>query len=74
MPIKYLLCPACGGHRFYVHNAAGEEIYFHVDPDCKPFPTEVSHAELSELDFSEIACTGCSWTGPIRKLVRIFCG
>lgn len=74
MTRKYLLCPACGGHRFYVHGEAGEEIYFHVGMDRRPFPTEVSHADLEGLDFTTIWCTGCSWSGPIRKLATYFAG
>ena len=74
MPSKYLLCPQCGGHRFYVTNGRSEEIFFHVGPDRQPFPTEVSRSDLSGLDFSIIACTGCSWRDSLRKLVRIFYG
>jgi len=67
---KYLLCRKCGLHRFYVRNDAGERVYFHVDFDRKPFPTEASNADLTGLDFSEIRCCGCSWFGSIDELVE----
>lgn len=74
MGIRYLLCPQCGGHRFFVGGSEGQPVYFHVAPDGRPFPTAVSRADLAGLDFSVIRCTGCSWSGPIRKLARHFSG
>lgn len=69
-----MLCPACGGHRFFLEDEAGQETFFHVGMDGKPFPTEVSRADLTGLDFSTIWCTGCDWSGPIHKLTPIFAG
>jgi hypothetical protein len=74
MAIKHLLCPQCGIHRLFVRNTEGRDVFFHVNPDGAPFPTEQSKADLAGLDFSEIRCVGCSWKGPIRKLVRYFTG
>ena len=67
---KYLLCKQCGLHRFYVTDNTGARIYFHVDFNGVPFPTEVSNAELSGLNFSEIFCCGCSWSGNPNQLVK----
>jgi len=74
MAIKHLFCPQCGLHRLFLRTKAGRDIYFHVGPDGKPFPTEQSKADLKDLDFTEIGCAGCSWKGPLRKLVRYFTG
>ncbi|MBT3374366.1 MAG: hypothetical protein HN742_25770 [Lentisphaerae bacterium] len=67
---KYLLCEPCGLHRFYGTNDAGEKVYFHVGYDYEPFPTQASNADLAGLDFSEIFCCGCSWSGSINQLVK----
>ena len=67
---RYLLCKKCGLHRFYVLNKDGERVYFHVDFDGNPFPTEQSNADLTGLDFSEVFCCGCSWSGSIHQLVK----
>ena len=67
---KYLLSKQCGVHRYYVKNSEGEQIYFHVDFDGKPFPTEVSNSDLTGLDFSEVFCCGCSWSGKTQQLVK----
>lgn len=72
MSQRYLLCPQCGAHRFFVITASGVQVFFHVDWDGNPFPTDVSSANLSGLDFTKIGCCGCSWQGPLRKLVRFF--
>lgn len=69
---KYLLCPLCDLHRFFVTDKDRGNIYFHVDLERKPFPTEASNADLAGLDFSVIGCTGCSWKGSLRNLVRVF--
>lgn len=74
MPLKYLLCPQCGLHRFFVRDAHGQPVFFHVGLDLLPFPTETSQADLGGLDFSLIYCCGCSWKGSPRKLVKIFTG
>ncbi len=67
---KYLLCKKCGIHRYFVKNENGEQVYFHVDFDNKPFPTEISNSNLDNLDFSEVFCCGCSWSGSINQLVK----
>lgn len=70
MKKKYLLCPQCGLHRFFIENEKSENIYFHVGWDRKPFPTDASNADLSQIDFSRFKCTGCSWTGNVKGLVK----
>jgi len=70
---RYLYCPQCGSPRFFVNPAPGAApVYFYVDADRRPQPTETSHAELNGHDFSTIACCGCSWTGGLHKLVGQF--
>ncbi len=70
MKKRYLLCPQCGTHRFFVKDENGENVYFHVDWDNGPFPTEASDANLSNKDFSVVHSTGCSWKGGIKGLVK----
>lgn len=70
MKKRYLLCPQCGTHRFFVTDENGENIYFHVDWDKIPFPTEASGAELTGRDFSIVHSSGCSWKGSIKGLVK----
>jgi hypothetical protein len=70
MKTRYLLCPQCGSHRFYVENEKGDYIWFHVDHDFKPFPTEESKADLSGLNFETVYCSGCAWCGRLKKLVK----
>lgn len=48
---KYLLCPQCGAHRYYLDQNGAERVCFHVDHDGEPFPTEESGAGLKGLDF-----------------------
>jgi hypothetical protein len=69
---RYLLCPQCGAHRFFVKDATGQNVYFHVTPEHQPVPTAASNANLDGLDFSVIYCCGCSWKGPLHKLVPVF--
>ena len=64
---QYLLCKQCGMHRFFVKNKDGENVYFHIDFNRKPFPTEQSNADLTGLDFSEIHCCSCSWIGNLTS-------
>lgn len=70
MKNRYLLCPQCGAHRFFIKDEGGGNIYFHVDWDNVPFPTEASGADLSGQDFSMVHSTGCSWKGSINGLVK----
>ena len=70
MKKRYLLCPQCGAHRFFVKDDKGENIYFHVDWDHTPFATQESSADLDGRDFSEVHSTGCSWTGSLQGLVK----
>lgn len=67
---RYLLCPQCGSHRFFVVAADGSKTYFYVDAERTPVPTETSRADLRGLDFSQVACCGCSWQGSLAKLVK----
>ena len=69
---RYLLCPQCGSHRMFVTRPSGEQVFFYVDSERSPVPTEASRADLSGLDFSTVSCCGCSWSGSLRKLVTIF--
>ena len=70
MKKRCLLCPQCGTHRFFIKDEKGENIYFHVDWDRKPFATQVSGADLANRDFSVIYSTGCSWQGELKGLVK----
>ena len=70
MPERYLLCPQCGTHRFFVRDAHGANVYFHVDGDRRPCPTAESRADLTGLDFSVVHSSGCSWTGSLKGLVK----
>lgn len=70
MKQRYLLCPQCGTHRFFVKDENGEHVYFHVDWNKVPFPTENSAADLSCTAFSVIHSTGCSWKGSLNGLVK----
>ena len=70
MKKRYLLCPQCGTHRFFVTNDRGERVYFHVDWDRVPYPTQQSAADLARIDFSTIHSTGCSWKGSLSGLVK----
>ena len=70
MKKRYLLCPQCGTHRFFVKDENGDNVYFHVDWDKAPFATQISGADLSGLDFCVVHSTGCSWKGPINGLVK----
>lgn len=70
---RYLLCPQCGLHRFYIPQN-GVSVYFYVDGDRRPIPTETSAANLAGLDFATVYCCGCSWRGPLHKLVKYFLG
>lgn len=70
MKKRCLLCPQCGTHRFFVKDDNDENVYFHVDCDGIPCPTETSHADLSGRDFSVVYSTGCSWRGSLDGLVK----
>jgi hypothetical protein len=66
-----LLCPQCGVKIFYV-TKDHLQYRFHVGPDYRPFPVEKAPADLSGLDFSRVNCTGCSWSGSPKSLVKFF--
>lgn len=74
MPPRYLLCPQCGSHRFLVCPSGGKPVFFYVDIDRRPLPTETSRADLTGLDLTQVCCCGCSWKGALHKLVRFFSG
>jgi hypothetical protein len=38
--------------------------------DHVPFPTKISSADLSGVDFSVVHSTGCAWKGGIERLVK----
>ncbi|MCP3922409.1 MAG: hypothetical protein GY714_07485 [Desulfobacterales bacterium] len=67
---KYLLCPQCGLHRLYIKSDDNENIYFHVNYQKKPVPTKESNCDLTGYSFSKILCTGCSWKGNMKSLVK----
>ena len=67
---SYLFCPKCGVKTFFVTHPNGNKIFFHVDREYNPFPTDFAPADLSELDFSTIYCRSCSWSGSIKSLVN----
>lgn len=70
---RYLLCPQCGSHRYFVKPLSGSpSVYFYVTAERQPVPTEMSHTDLHDHDFSAIACCGCSWQGGLHKLVTRF--
>lgn len=72
---RYLLCPQCGSPRFFVRDPLRGQIFFYVDGNGIPVPTETSpDTDLTNLDFASVSCCGCSWHGSLRKLVRIFSG
>jgi hypothetical protein len=70
MKKRYLLCPQCGTHRFFVKDENDENVYFHVDWNKVPFPTESSGADLAGRDLSMVHSAGCSWKGSINGLVK----
>lgn len=73
--IRYLLCPQCGDRRFYLTTDAGERIYCKIDWNGMVLvgsPPTVTSPE--NCDLHDFACCGCSWRGPVRKLVRVFSG
>jgi len=69
--MKFLLCPKCGVHRFFVKKN-GVNIYFYVDFGGKLVPTSQSNSDLSTVNPEEIFCSGCSWSGRAGKLVKFF--
>lgn len=72
---RYLLCPQCGSPRFFLRDPQRGTIYFYIADNGNPVPTETSpDTDLTNLDFTTVACCGCSWKGSLRKLVRIFTG
>ena len=70
MKRRCLLCPQCGTHRFFLIDDNGEYVYFHVDWDRVPFPTETSGADLSGKTFAVVHSAGCSWKGSMNGLVK----
>lgn len=70
--MRYLLCPQCGSHRFYINVPDSGPVYFHVDQEQRPVPTAVSSACLDGLDVTTVCCCGCAWQGGLHKLVRHF--
>ena len=70
MKKRYLLCPQCGTHRFFVKDKNGENVYFHVNWDKVPFPTQASGSDLCGVDLSVFHSAGCSWKGGINGLVK----
>ena len=70
MKQRYLLCPQCGTHRFYIKDENGENVYFHVNWDRRPFATQASGADLTGRDFGVVCSTGCSWKGSLQGLVK----
>ena len=69
-----LLCPQCGKKEFFITKPDGKNVFFHVDRDYVPFPAKGTYEDLSTLDLSIIRCLGCSWSGPVRKLVPFYFG
>ncbi|PLX93189.1 MAG: hypothetical protein C0621_08290 [Desulfuromonas sp.] len=74
MALRYLLCPQCGVHRFFVRADDGSSVFFHVGLDRQLFTASGEPPDLKGSDTSVIYCAGCSWKGGIHKLVKIFCG
>jgi hypothetical protein len=69
MKKKYLLCPQCGIHVFYVMDD-DERFVFYVDRDLKIVPKKDENADFSNLDLEQFHCMGCSWKGPKSKLIK----
>ncbi|HBM17383.1 MAG TPA: hypothetical protein DD381_13735 [Lentisphaeria bacterium] len=69
--MKYLLCPKCAVHRFFV-KSGDKNIYFHVAFNGSLIPTAQSNADLSSVNTEEISCSGCSWSGNSARLVNFF--
>lgn len=68
MSDDFLVCPRCGCQKFYARCADGKMIFFRVNGDHWPVPTGVNDCDLSQVDFSPLHCTGCSWSGEMSDL------
>ena len=68
MSEKYLLCPQCGFHRFYIDRDGNNPKYFNVDYANNPIPVKQPNTNLEGEDFSIIYCTACPWSGGLHNL------
>ncbi|MHC4886048.1 MAG: hypothetical protein ACYTGH_13285 [Planctomycetota bacterium] len=72
MPGKYLRCPECGSIRLFLTHEDGSRTYFILDWDHNA-RTKGDPAGLAELNEETVfGCCGCSWTGRMKKLVKVF--
>lgn len=71
----YLLCPQCGDRRFYCVTAGGEKAYLKIS-HAGEFLVGIDECVQVTTDHEStgVYCCGCSWSGGVRKLVKIFCG
>jgi hypothetical protein len=70
MKQKFLLCPQCGVHRFFLRIDENENVYFHIDYDQNPLPTKELGSDLKGYNFEEFLCCSCSWKGSAKGLVK----
>jgi predicted nucleic-acid-binding Zn-ribbon protein len=68
---QYLLCPKCGKRLFYIINSDGKKIFFQMDSEYHLEPRD-GPEDLDETTVTAINCTGCSWTGSVKQLVKFY--
>jgi hypothetical protein len=68
MSPTFLTCPRCGSTRFYAVSSTQKMSFFHVDQNLRPVVTATGSADPSQIDLSQIYCTGCSWSGAATQL------
>ncbi len=68
--MEYLACPSCGS--IYIVSArSGGKSVFHVNEQREPVAIEhrAQRTTTLDVDFSQIFCGACSWSGKIDQLV-----
>lgn len=66
--MKYKTCPQCGIANFYLKDNLGNRLLIKISREGQIIPKD-SNANLQDFNSEIIYCLGCSWSGPLNKLI-----
>lgn len=66
--MKHKMCPQCGIANFYLKDNLGNRLVVKISREGKITPKD-SNSNINDYNTDIIYCLGCSWYGPISKLI-----
>lgn len=66
--MKHKTCPQCGITNFYLKDNSGNRLLVKISEEGEVIPKNTG-AKLEDFNTDVVYCLGCSWSGPLSKLI-----